>query len=129
MNSPSRNGGETSAATPKSAAPGWYVVDCGAPDYLDGIQSQYTISCNGRPIAYAFKAGEAALLAAAPDLLEALGDLIAISAVMKPGSYGDAVLGAAVDAYDKALAGSGNISVAAQVAQPIREVLEPQGEA
>lgn len=52
--------------------PGWFVVDWGSPDYLDGIQSQYAVKANERPVAYAFDADEARLIAAAPELLDAL---------------------------------------------------------
>ncbi len=49
----------------------WNVEDCGSPEYLDGIQSRYTVCGRGKmPIAYAFDADEARLIAAAPDLLE-----------------------------------------------------------
>lgn len=51
----------------------WEVEDFGWPDYLDGIRSRYAVRRkSGAPIAYAFDADEARLIAAAPDLLEAL---------------------------------------------------------
>ena len=49
---------------------GWTVDDCGEPEYLDGIQSQFTImddeSC---PVACCFDEDQARLIAAAPKLL------------------------------------------------------------
>lgn len=49
------------------------VEDLGLPEYLDGIRSRFTVrSKSGAPIAYAFDADEARLIAAAPDLLEAV---------------------------------------------------------
>jgi hypothetical protein len=51
----------------------WTVEDCGSPEYLDGIQSRYTVHGRGKiPIAYAFDAHEARLIASAPELLAAL---------------------------------------------------------
>ena len=59
----------------------WKVEDCGSPEYLDGIQSRYTVRGRGKmPIAYAFDADEALLIAAAPDLLEALESIVLMQA-------------------------------------------------
>lgn len=55
----------------------WAVDDLGEPDYLDGIKAQFVVyGGNERriPIAYAFDAASADLIAAAPNLLEALMD-------------------------------------------------------
>lgn len=47
--------------------------DEGEESYLDGITSQYSIMAeNGRPIAYGFDEEEFKLIAAAPEMLEAL---------------------------------------------------------
>lgn len=53
--------------------PGPWTLEIGEMDYLDGIRSGLTIrQANGAPVAYAFDAAEARLIAAAPELLEAL---------------------------------------------------------
>ena len=66
--------------------PGWFVVDWGWPDYLDGIQSQYAVKANERPVAYAFDADEARLIAAAPDLLASLKAILpAVDAYLMSG--------------------------------------------
>lgn len=51
----------------------WEVEDFGCPDYLDGIRSRYAVrNESGEPIAYAFDADEARMIAAAPCMFEAL---------------------------------------------------------
>lgn len=50
----------------------WFV-EIFEPDYLDGIRSGVTVYGNERrPVAYAFDEAEGRVLAAAPELLEAL---------------------------------------------------------
>ena len=50
----------------------WIVDDCKKPEYLDGVESQFTIlDEDADPKAYAFELDEARLMAAAPDLLAA----------------------------------------------------------
>lgn len=55
----------------------WIAEDCGFPDYLDGIKSQFTISrVGGGPVAYAFDADQSRLIAAAPDFFSSAKSLI-----------------------------------------------------
>lgn len=55
-----------------SAAKQWTLLDLGEPDYLDGAAAQYQVEAGDEVIAYAFEADHARLIAAAPELLEAL---------------------------------------------------------
>lgn len=52
----------------------WDVDDFGEPDYLDGVKSQFMIYTGSarEPIAYAFEEDRARLIAAAPDMYQAL---------------------------------------------------------
>lgn len=50
----------------------WIMKDEGFEEYLDGITSRYTIKTRHEIIAYCFKEDRARLIAAAPDMLEAL---------------------------------------------------------
>lgn len=60
----------TAPTTPDEQAVVTWTCEVDEPDYLDGIKSGVTIrGVGGRPVAYAFKADEGRLLAAAPDLL------------------------------------------------------------
>ena len=53
-------------------------IEIDEPDYLDGIRSGVTVrGLGGRPVAYAFDEAEGRVMAAAPELLEALQDLLA----------------------------------------------------
>ena len=62
--------------------PEWTLTILDEPDYLDGILSKYDIRSESEwgpaPVAYAFREEEARLIAAAPRLLFALKNLLAV---------------------------------------------------
>lgn len=61
------------AATEVQPSAAWTFTDCGEPEYLDGIRSQYDVRTEaGAPVAYCFDGQQARLIAAAPDMYEAL---------------------------------------------------------
>lgn len=54
----------------------WFM-ESSEPEYLDGIQSGVTVFAeNRRPVAYAFSEPEGQIMAAAPDVIRELLDLI-----------------------------------------------------
>ena len=50
----------------------WEVDNYGTPELLDGIRAQFVILSDDGPVAYVYTENDARLLAAAPELLEAL---------------------------------------------------------
>lgn len=71
MGSDANDVSSSSAASVPSAV--WHVEDYENEDqYLDGIEARYGIKEAGIPIAYAFRGDRARLIAAAPELLEAV---------------------------------------------------------
>lgn len=53
------------------------VVDYGHPVLLDAAECQFVVCQHGAPVAYVYRPEDAALYAAAPELLEALQGLLA----------------------------------------------------
>lgn len=88
---------------------GLTVDDCGSPQYLDGIKSQFTIHAeNRRPVAYCFTKEEAEMLAAAPDLAKESQRLRwALEALVLNIDAGGATLGAMKDAREALSLGKG----------------------
>jgi hypothetical protein len=106
---PSRESGTTGAARQEALPPTpgpWHAYD---DTVYSGQRGQHAVaSCDVGTTNWGRRRANARLIAAAPDLYEALRDLVQLegarfgTGVIRPGTYGAAVMGAAREALAKA---------------------------
>ena len=62
----------------------WETDDYGTPEPLDGIRAQFVILSQDGPVAYVYTEADARLIVAAPELLEALREMVSMVEMVIP---------------------------------------------